>query len=166
MAAEMSAYPRSASSETMPLGIEPSKTECPFCGLVWQDHTLRETDGCMAILHMQIFAAKVGDARLKGKPFPNPPAEVCPVCNKLTSEHSDDDVSSCMAKWRKRERGSTGLELQRSFLEGNFANEEPDPLKRAQLHARIMQRICSCGKAYGDHSVDEIRACAERPKPR
>jgi hypothetical protein len=124
-------------------GIEPSKTECPFCGLVWQDHTLNEVDGCMTILHMQHSAARARDAKLKGKPvLTHPEVALCPVCRKTSAEHTEDDISFCMAKWRKREQGSTGLESQHSFLTAQFEGQEPDPLKRAQLQARMMQAPC------------------------
>jgi hypothetical protein len=150
--------------KTSAQSTEQPKTECPFCGNVWQEHTLNEIDGCMAIMHVEVSAAL---AKLKGKPSPSPTeVEICPVCNKLTSEHSDDDQRSCVAKWRKHPRGATGLELQRRFLEGHFENEEPDPVKRAQLRAQWSQSLCPCGKARGDHTQNEILACAERNRPK
>jgi hypothetical protein len=148
-------------------GIEQSKTECPFCGLVWQEHTLNEVDGCMAIMHIEYSVAVGRDTKLKGKPAPaDREVALCPVCRKTSAEHTEDDISFCMAKWRKREQGSTGLESQHSFLTVNFEGEDPDPLKRAQLQVRMMQAPCICGKANGDHTVDEIRACAERNRPK
>jgi hypothetical protein len=147
-------------------GIEQSKTECPFCGLVWQDHTLNEVDGCMALLHVQFSAALARDAKLKGKPNPKPTAEVCPVCSKTSEEHTEADLESCRDKWRKREQGSTGLELQHLFTTAHFEGQEVDPLKRAQLQARVMQALCPCGKAFGDHTVDETLACAPRNRSR
>lgn len=132
---------------------------------VWQEHTLNETRGCMAIMHIEYSAAVARDAKLKGKPVPaDREVALCPVCGKTSEEHTESDVSYCAAKWRKREEGSTGLELQHSFLTSQTVarGEDPDPLKRAQLQARMMQMHCSCGKANGDHTVDEIRACIER----
>jgi hypothetical protein len=148
-------------------GIEQSKTECPFCGNVWEEHTWTEIGGCMVILELEFSAALAHDAKLKGKPSPSPPrVEVCPVCNKLTAEHTDDDQRSCVSKWRKRERGATGLPLQHSFSKVSYEKEEPDPVKRAQLQARAMQALCSCGKAFGDHTVEEIRKEIRARAPR
>lgn len=153
---------------TKSLRIEPAMTECPMCGNVWQEHTLNEVDDCIAILHLEYSVALARDAKLKGKPIPNPTEEFCPVCNKLTSEHSDDDERSCVSKWRKREEGATGLEFQHSFMVSRVTArgqvEDPDPLKRAQLQAQMMQMLCSCGKANGDHTVDEIMACIDRER--
>src|SRR5215472_4552760 len=123
-------------------GIDEPKTECPFCGLVWQDHTLNETHGCMAILHIQYYVAVARDAKLQGKPVSaDRDVVLCPVCGKTSEEHTEADVNSCETKWRKRDEGSTGLELQHSFLTAQTIakGEEPDPLKRAQLQARMMQ---------------------------
>jgi hypothetical protein len=143
------------------------KTECPFCGLVWQDHTLNEVDGCMAIMQLQFSAAVARSGTEQNKAsLRRRPVEPCPVCNKLPAEHTEADLTSCVAKWRKRDRGSTGLEIQSSFEFAVPPKQEPDPLKREQSRTRFRQMICSCGKARGDHTQDEIRACAERrPKP-
>jgi hypothetical protein len=143
--------------------MEPSKTECPFCGLVWQEHTINEVGGCMAIMHIEFSVAVARDAKLQGKPeSADREVVLCPVCGETSEEHTENDVSSCLSKWRKREQGATGLKLQGEFFTAHFENEEPDPMKRAQMSARMLQRLCSCGKARGDHTVDEIRACAER----
>jgi hypothetical protein len=143
------------------------KTECPFCGNVWQDHTLNEIRGCMAMMQMQFSAAIARSGTEQNKTYlERRPVEPCPVCNKLPAEHTEDDLTSCVAKWRKRERGSTGLELQSSFEIAGPPRAEPDPVKREQSRTRFRQMLCSCGKARGDHTQDEIRACAERnPKP-
>jgi hypothetical protein len=130
-----------------------------MCGNVWQEHTINEVGGCMAIMDID---SSVALAR-SGKPSPNPSTvEICPVCNKLPAEHTEDELRSCVAKWRKHEKGATGLKLQGRFIMAVAKNEELDPVKRAQLRARMLQLLCSCGKAYGDHTQDEIRACAER----
>jgi hypothetical protein len=140
---------------------EQSKTECPFCGNVWQEHTLNETDGCMAMMHLQFSAAIARDASPKGENFLlRWQFESCPVCNKLPDEHTEGDLRSCVHKWRKRERGATGLEVQGEFDDAQ--NEEPGQAKRAQLKTWLRQGLCSCGKALGDHTRDEIRACALR----
>jgi hypothetical protein len=148
---------------TTSLGIEQPKTECPMCGNVWQRHTLNEIDGCMAILHLEFSVAL---ARSGKRGATSPTVEPCPVCNKLPAEHAETDLTSCMTKWRKRPKGATGLQLQHSFLEGHFEYEEPDPVKRAQMNARMLQSRCFCGKTRGDHTVNEIRACAERNRPK
>lgn len=83
---------------------------------------------------------------------------LCPVCSKRSDEHGDP--APCLARWRKRELGSTGLEPQVSFTFAHFANEELDLVKRAQLLAQWMQAPCPCGKAFGDHTQAEIIACA------
>ena len=127
-----------------------------MCGNVWQEHTINEVDGCMALMKL-IFQAHASSANLQGEAL-----EICPVCKRLPGEHTDADLISCVGKWRKREQGATGLELQHRFLELQSDNEEPDPVKRAQSRARALQLLCSCGKAYGDHIQNEIRACAEK----
>jgi hypothetical protein len=147
--------------------IEPSKTECPMCGNVWQEHTLNEVDGCMAIMHLQFSYAIARSGTQKDKAFlERRPVEPCPVCNRLPAEHTEADLTSCMAKWRKREQGATGLKLQGEFLTALPGKEEPDPVKRAQSRIPVRQMLCSCGKARGEHTRDEIRACAERNRPK
>ena len=144
-------------------GIEQSKTECPMCGNVWQEHTINEVGGCMAIMDMD---SSVALAR-SGKPSPNPSTvEICPVCNELPAEHTEDELRSCVAKWRKHEKGATGLKLQGRFITAVSKNQEPDPVKLAQLRAQWGQALCPCGKAFGDHTVDEIMTCAPRNRGR
>lgn len=117
----------------------------------------------MAIMHMESSAAL---AR-RGKPSPDPSTvENCPVCNKLPAEHTDADLRTCVAKWRKHVKGATGLTRQGRFITAVAKNQQPDPVKRAQLGAQALELLCSCGKAYGDHTQDEIRACAERKPER
>ena len=81
----------------------------------------------------------------------------CPVCSKPYGEHAESDLSACASKL------STGteeeLEFQGEFVEASFKGEEPDPVKRAELEARTLQMVCSCGKALGDHSGEEILSC-------
>jgi len=88
----------------------------------------------------------------------------CPVCSRPSEEHNDADVDTCAGKFRKREQGATGLKLQSSFLEANFNGEDADPVKRAQVHAQMLKRLCSCGKAFGEHSSDEMVACSRRSR--
>lgn len=147
----------------MTLRIERAKTECPFCGNVWQEHTLNEVDGCMAITHLQfsVAVARSGTEQNKAK-LRRWAVEPCPVCNKFPAEHTEADLMSRLSKWRAREQGTTGLELQREFGQGRGKNEEPDPVKRAQFRAPVRQRLCSCRIARGDHTLDEILACARR----
>jgi hypothetical protein len=87
---------------------------------------------------------------------------ICPVCSKPYGEHSEADLGSCAGKWPKRERGASGLELQREFVEVHFKDEEPDPIKRAKFQAQTLQVLCACGKTVGDHTEDEIMACFHR----
>lgn len=145
-------------------GMEQPKTECLFCGDIWQEHTLKQIDACTAMMNLHISAALARDATLQGKAGVTPAVEICPVCSKTSLEHTEAQLRSCAAKWRKHDRGATGLEIQCDFAEADFKNHEPDPdpVKRAQLRARMLQLLCSCGKAYGDHTQNEIRACAER----
>ena len=145
--------------------MEQPKTECPFCGNVWQEHTLSELNGCEAIMKLQFHQALARRDTLQKQ------AEIfaqtnicCPVCSKRPGEHTEADLRSCVGKWRKRERGATGLELQGDFPEAHFKNEEPDPAKRAKLHAQMLQRLCSCGKTLGGHTQDEVRACSGKKR--
>src|SRR4029077_3447114 len=89
-------------------------------------------------------------------------APPCPVCNKTAGEHTEADYMSCAGKLRKRERRATGLKILGVFREARFKNEEPNPLKRAQLRAQMLQRLCSCGKTLGEHTQDEFRTCSLR----
>ena len=141
-----------SSSMSMPIAdrSERPKTECIYCGLVWQDHTLREYHGCMALMKLHSLALGGTDREVV----------VCPVCNKTSLEHTD--IDACRAKWRKREQGSTGLELQHWFewFDGHTTNEAPDPVKSAEYLALWMKHPCGCGKLFGDHTIAETLACA------
>ena len=129
-----------------------TKTECPFCGNIWQEHTLNQVDACMAILKQEIAQTLARGDKLQSEVgvFQSK-VNICPVCSKPYGEHSEADLDSCAGKWPKRERGASGLELQREFVEAHFENEEPDPIKRAKLQAQTLQTLCSCGKTVGDH---------------
>lgn len=145
-------------------GVERPKTECLFCGDIWQEHTLNQINGCTAMMNLHIFAALARDATLQGRAGVTPIVEICPVCSKTSMEHPEADLRSCATKWRKRDRGATGLEIHCDFADTDFKNQEPDPgpMKRAQVRTRMLQLLCSCGKVYGEHTQNEIRACAER----
>jgi hypothetical protein len=100
-------------------------------------HTMNEIDGCVEIMYVQFSAALARSVN------PRPPrVEICPVCHQLPDEHTEADLTSCMAKWRKQERGGT-LEIHAEFIQAQFKNEEPDPVKRAQFLAQFRQRLCS-----------------------
>jgi hypothetical protein len=148
-------------------GVDEPKTECPFCGDVWQKHTLSDVDGCMAIMHIQFSVAVERDARQKGKAILSRwEFETCPVCSKTSEGHTENDLASCVAKWRKHELGATGLKLQGEFYFALPAKEESDALKRDKSKTWFRQSVCSCGKARGDHTQGEIRACSGRNRGR
>ena len=110
--------------------MEEPKTECPECGNIWQEHTINEHDGCMALMDLGLAVALARDAELQGNAAA-PTVVLCPVCSKTSLEYTEAAVRSCANKWRKGDRGSTGLELQHAFLEAQFENEEPDPLRHS-----------------------------------
>jgi protein-arginine kinase activator protein McsA len=143
--------------------MEQPNTECVMCGNVWQEHTITEDYACRALMRLGFAVAQALDATRKGKAVPaDRQVVLCPVCGKTSEEHTEANLVSCLAKWRKREQGSTGLELQHIFLEAHGDNADPDPVKEAQRRAGMLQRLCSCGKTLGDHTSQEITACAER----
>ena len=139
------------------------KTECPFCGNVWQEHTLNQVDACMAKLKRDTAEALSLSAASQSEASLSPTkVEICPVCTRPYQAHTEADLSYCAANFPKLERGASGLELQSIFTEVHFKDEEPDPVKRAKLHSQTLQTLCLCGKAVGDHTEDEIIACLER----
>jgi hypothetical protein len=141
---------------------EQPNTECPFCGNVWQEHTLNQRDVCTAIMKQRMARhpefSKSPIASILSKPVP------CPVCTRLLGEHSNTDLDACEGKLRKRERGSTGLHVggvSFALASGLRGEEDRDVAKDAQLHVRMMQAPCSiCGKPRGDHTEAETVACA------
>jgi hypothetical protein len=117
----------------------------------------------MAIMEKQFSEARAPRDTLQSEAgVGTSKVNICPVCSKPYGEHTEADLRSCVGPWPKRERGGSGLELQCEFFEAHFKNEEPDPIKRAKLQAQTLQVLCSCGKAVGDHTVDEIDACFHR----
>ena len=140
------------------------KTECPFCGDVWQEHTVNQVDACTAIMkEMNSRARRNTKNEVSAFQF-QPGISICPVCKKPFVEHADADLNSCAGKLRKRERGTLGFELQSHFWDARCKNEEPDPAKRATLRAQMLQSLCSCGKTFGDHMQDEILTCARKQR--
>ena len=121
-----------------------------YCGLVWQDHTLKEYNGCMALMRLHSLALGGTDREVV----------VCPVCNKTSLEHTD--IDACRAKWLKRPEGSTGLELQHCFewFSGHVTNEVTDPVKRAELMAWWCQAAPRVREAPRDHTMEETMACS------
>ena len=143
--------------------MEQPRTECPFCGNVWQEHTLTELNGCEAIMKLEYYQALAGSDGLQGQAGTLAQANICcPVCGKLSEDHAEADLRFCVERWRKRERGATGLDVQSNFIEAHFANEEPDPVKRAKLHGQLLKELCSCGKVLGSHTPDELTTCFDR----
>ena len=141
------------------------KTECPFCGDVWQEHTVNQVDACAAIMKEMYSRAARRDTKNEASAFQfQPGISSCPVCKELFGEHADADLNSCAGKLRKRAFRASGLELQSDFAEADFKNQEPDPAKRATLRAQMLQSLCSCGKTFGDHMQDEILACARKQR--
>jgi hypothetical protein len=144
--------------------MKQQKTECPACGNILQEHTLSEQSGCEAIRKLELeyyhAAARSDTSQEQAGTFAQTNI-CCPVCSKLSGEHTEDDLRSCLGKWRKREPGATGL--PRYSVVPNVrragAVEEPDPVEHAKLKAQMLQTLCSCGKALGGHTPDEIRAC-------
>lgn len=100
-----------------------------MCGNVWEEHTLNEVDACKAILNLQFYQAHSRSATLRGEAsvFQSQANICCPVCSKTSGEHSEADLDACVGKWRKRERGATGLELLCDFVESDFKTEIPIP---------------------------------------
>jgi len=144
--------------------MDPPKTECRFCGNVWQEHTLNQVDACMAKIKLEISEALARKDTLQSEASVDPLKVICPACSKPFGEHTKADLISCADKFPKRERGPSGLEYQNEFIEGHFEGEEPDPVKRAKIRAQTLQLLCSCGKALGDHTVDESLACSSRDR--
>ena len=104
--------------------VQQPKTECPMCGNVWQEHTINESNGCEALIKLHLSVGLARDAKLQGKAG-QPSVEICPVCSKTSDEHTEPDLILCAAKWRKRQRGSTGFKLQHRFLEANSRTKNP-----------------------------------------
>lgn len=124
-----------------------TKTECPFCGKIWQEHTLNQRDACMTIMKRQFSEALARRDTLQSEAGVGPSkVNICPVCSKPYGEHTEADLSSCAGKWPKRKRGASGLELQREFVEGK--NEEPDPIQRAKFRPKLYKYSVHAGKLW------------------
>src|SRR5215470_5288793 len=95
--------------------IESSKTECPFCGDVWQEHTLNQTDACMAIMNQEFYHALRKQQQNVDSVF-HLEVLTCPVCSRPSEEHTEAKISTCSSKFRKRAQGATGLKLQHEFF--------------------------------------------------
>ena len=125
------------------------KTECPFCGNVWQEHTLNQVDPCMAKLKRDTTEALVLSAASQSEASLSPSkVEICPVCSRPYRAHTEADLSSCVANFPFLERGASGLELQSEFIEAHFKDEEPDPVKRAQLQAKLYKLSAYAGRCW------------------
>jgi hypothetical protein len=48
--------------------------------------------------------------------------------------------------------------------EATFRYQEPDPVKRAQMHEEMMNRTCVCGKTFREHSIEDHKACAAKKR--
>ena len=77
------------------------------------------------------------------------------ACGKTLRGHSVEELKTCAIKFGGE---VTGTEIDIPIAD--FDEQEPDPVKRAKLHDRTLNTICSCGKTLQEHSVEEIRACA------
>ena len=139
-------------------GMDGRKTLCPFCLTVWQEHTLNQRAACMANLN-QLFSEAMAASQSGASVSPS--KVECPVCSKPFGEHAESDLRACASK---RSPGTEELEFQSEFIDASFKGEEPDPVKRAELEARTLQMVCSCGKALGAHTVEEILSCDRRQR--
>jgi hypothetical protein len=126
---------------------------------VWDEHTLNQGAACMAKLKQLRSEALARNDALQSGASVGPSRVECPACSKPYAEHAESGLLACASKFSTEES-----EFESEFVEASFKVEEPDPVKRAELEARTLQIVCSCGKTLGEHSVEEILSCDRRQR--
>jgi intracellular sulfur oxidation DsrE/DsrF family protein len=97
--------------------------------------------------------------RLRSEPMKDAEIDTFCACGKTLREHSVEELKTCAIKFGGE---VTGTEIDIPIAD--FGGQEPDPVKRTELQAQTLNTVCACGKTLREHSVEEIKICANKQR--